>query len=300
MSATENDDKKKSNDHRQPQTYYDILELSHKSPSDVTPLDIKKAYRRLALRHHPDRNNGSDESKVRFQQIGHAYETLSDAKRKATYDACIAAGDTFDSDGHVVGGSGAGADDEEDNNVGQHHPNQPHRYNGRYHDAYTTFNDLFNNDPFFADAFEEMDEEFFRRFQEGQTAHGPNHNAAAATDSSAAPLSKLSTAICGVDLPRDIKTKGGFGPWLLDKMGVQLTVTTYKSDIDGNVSASAYTNADAASAYTDKRTRTYMKDRKRVTVKSMERDGNKIEDTYVEGVRKERRVNGVLLKSIEE
>ena len=54
-------------------TYYDILEVS----KETSDLEIKKAYRRLALLHHPDRNNGSAESAERFQEIGEAYNCLS-------------------------------------------------------------------------------------------------------------------------------------------------------------------------------------------------------------------------------
>eukprot|EP00562_Extubocellulus_spinifer_P027597 CAMPEP_0178657166 /NCGR_PEP_ID=MMETSP0698-20121128/25227_1 /TAXON_ID=265572 /ORGANISM="Extubocellulus spinifer, Strain CCMP396" /LENGTH=347 /DNA_ID=CAMNT_0020299299 /DNA_START=311 /DNA_END=1354 /DNA_ORIENTATION=+ len=304
-----------NNKNQSPQTYYDILELSktNKSPTDaeVTSLDIKKAYRRLALLYHPDRNVGSKESTERFQQIAHAYETLSHAEKRARYDACIDAGDEFDHDGHVVGGGHGYDSDDSDDDDDEYSTDSENEYTH----AFTTFNDLFNNDPFFADAFEDMDRQFYRRFQEGRTEHGPHNSSSNGYDDAAAGgdgnnsninsnssavggLSSLSQAICGTDVPRDIRCKGGFGPWLLDKMGVQLTVTTYKSDADGTVSASTYTNTEGGkggrSGYTDRRTRTYTRYGKRVTVKSMERNGNKIEDTYVEGTLFERRVNGVL------
>jgi DnaJ-class molecular chaperone len=48
--------------------------------------DIKKAYRKLSLLHHPDRNNGSDESKGRFQKIQHAYEILGNDEKRKQHD----------------------------------------------------------------------------------------------------------------------------------------------------------------------------------------------------------------------
>jgi len=48
--------------------------------------DIKKAYRKLSLQHHPDRNNGSEESKNIFQKIQHAYEILGDEDNRKKYD----------------------------------------------------------------------------------------------------------------------------------------------------------------------------------------------------------------------
>jgi DnaJ-class molecular chaperone len=48
--------------------------------------DIKKAYRKLSLQHHPDRNNNSEESKTQFQKIQHAYETLGTEENRKIYD----------------------------------------------------------------------------------------------------------------------------------------------------------------------------------------------------------------------
>jgi len=61
---------------------YERLTVDRNASAD----DIKKAYRRMSLKHHPDRNNNSDESKDRFQSIGEAYETLSDPAKKRQYD----------------------------------------------------------------------------------------------------------------------------------------------------------------------------------------------------------------------
>lgn len=62
--------------------FYKILELSENASTD----EIKKAYRRLSLLHHPDRNNNSADSVAKFQKISDAYETLGDADKKREYD----------------------------------------------------------------------------------------------------------------------------------------------------------------------------------------------------------------------
>lgn len=49
--------------------------------------DIRKAYRKLALKWHPDRNAGDRSAESRFKEISAAYEVLSDASKRATYDS---------------------------------------------------------------------------------------------------------------------------------------------------------------------------------------------------------------------
>lgn len=61
---------------------YNVLELN----DNATQEEIKKSYRRLSLLFHPDRNNNSPESTVRFQKISSAYETLSDEEKRKNYD----------------------------------------------------------------------------------------------------------------------------------------------------------------------------------------------------------------------
>ncbi|HKG23896.1 MAG TPA: J domain-containing protein, partial [Blastocatellia bacterium] len=62
--------------------YYKILGVSRGASTD----DIKKAYRRLARRHHPDVNPGDNESENRFKQISESFEVLSDPKKREVYD----------------------------------------------------------------------------------------------------------------------------------------------------------------------------------------------------------------------
>jgi molecular chaperone DnaJ len=62
--------------------YYEILGVSKSASAD----EIKKAYRRLAMKHHPDRNKDGDGSEARFKEAKEAYEVLKDADKRSTYD----------------------------------------------------------------------------------------------------------------------------------------------------------------------------------------------------------------------
>ena len=55
-------------------------------PRTATPDEIKQAFRKLALKHHPDRNPGDATAEERFKRIGEAYNVLSDPKARAAYD----------------------------------------------------------------------------------------------------------------------------------------------------------------------------------------------------------------------
>ncbi len=62
--------------------YYDILKVSPKA----TPQDIKKAYRKLALQFHPDRNHNNKLAENHFKEIKEAYETLSNRSKREAYN----------------------------------------------------------------------------------------------------------------------------------------------------------------------------------------------------------------------
>jgi molecular chaperone DnaJ len=62
--------------------YYEILGVER----DATPEQLKKAYRGLAMKYHPDRNKGDKESEEKFKEINSAYSCLSDSQKKAHYD----------------------------------------------------------------------------------------------------------------------------------------------------------------------------------------------------------------------
>jgi len=81
--------------------YYEVLGVAR----DATEADLKKAYRRVAMKHHPDRNPDNKESEELFKEANEAFEVLSDSEKKARYDQFGHAGV------NQQGGGGAGAGD---------------------------------------------------------------------------------------------------------------------------------------------------------------------------------------------
>ena len=62
--------------------YYDVLNVSKNATKD----EIKKSYRRLAMKFHPDRNTNDANAEKKFKEAKEAYEVLSDNSKKETYD----------------------------------------------------------------------------------------------------------------------------------------------------------------------------------------------------------------------
>ena len=91
--------------------YYESLGVA----KDASEEEIKKSYRRLAMKHHPDRNPGDKASEEKFKEIKEAYEVLSDSKKRAMYDR-------FGHEGMAgaqgFGGGGAGPGGFDFNNMG--------------------------------------------------------------------------------------------------------------------------------------------------------------------------------------
>src|SRR5205809_758071 len=62
--------------------YYEILGIEKGSSSD----EIRKAYKREALKHHPDRNQGCRDSEAKFKEANEAFQVLSDDEKRQVYD----------------------------------------------------------------------------------------------------------------------------------------------------------------------------------------------------------------------
>lgn len=76
--------------------FYAVLEIERTASDD----DVKQAYRKLAMRYHPDRNGGSKEAEEKFKDITEAYDVLRDSQKRAAYDRYGEAG--------IRGGAAAG------------------------------------------------------------------------------------------------------------------------------------------------------------------------------------------------
>ena len=84
--------------------YYEVLGVDKSASAD----DIKKAYRKLAMKYHPDRNPGDKSAEEKFKEVGEAYEVLSDADKRSRYDSYGFAGVDPNFNPNAGGGFGGG------------------------------------------------------------------------------------------------------------------------------------------------------------------------------------------------
>ncbi|KVI04008.1 Chaperone DnaJ, C-terminal [Cynara cardunculus var. scolymus] len=87
-------------------SYYDILQV----PKGASDDQIKRSYRKLALKYHPDKNQGNEDANKKFAEINNAYEVLSDSEKRSIYDR-------YGEEGlkqHAAGGGGGGGMDIQD------------------------------------------------------------------------------------------------------------------------------------------------------------------------------------------
>ena len=242
------------------ETFYDILEIT----PTASLQDIKKAYRRLALQFHPDRNppEKKEAATIQFRKVNEAYEVLSDPDQRRQYDLDLKRGATYAS-----------------SNTGSTRPQYAHTssygHGRQYRDAFAQFNDLFQNDPFFNEAFKEMDDLFAKTFQQQHPSKSQRQ----------------------ASQPH----KKSWGQWIADCLGIDFQITTSSTTIgpDGRTSHSSTSyggnrnSAYQSSSYTSKSTRTVIENGQRVTIQSLEKDGNKIEEKYINNQLVQRLINGI-------
>ena len=85
--------------------YYEVLGISKSATDD----EIKKAYRKIAIKYHPDRNPGNKEAEEKFKEAAEAYDVLHDPQKRQQYDQF-----GFDAPGGGFGGFGGGGFSNED------------------------------------------------------------------------------------------------------------------------------------------------------------------------------------------
>src|SRR3954463_12146477 len=65
-----------------PRDYYEVLGV----PRNASEADVKKAYRKLARQHHPDRNPGDKTAETKFKEVQEAYDIVGDAEKRKKFD----------------------------------------------------------------------------------------------------------------------------------------------------------------------------------------------------------------------
>jgi len=276
-------------------THYEVLEIS----KDAKLIDIKKAYRRLALKHHPDRNNGSAESTEKFKDISQAYSILSDKTTRSYYDATVHSANSPAPSTSTATTTTASTSTGGPTSVSppqQRVPTSP-TTRGGVRDAFKQFDDLFRNDPFFNEAFQDMDGAFSHRFDNSQDQNCDDFTTNDRMDGEPCGEGVGPLLFCGMEPPKMKKKSAAarkrvpWSQWLMNKLGVEVSVSSVSHKADGSVEASHYTSKPIGT-YTNKKSRTYVEGGQQVTIMSMEKDGNTIEDKLIAGQLVERRVNG--------
>lgn len=113
--------------------FYGILGVPRQASAD----EIKKAYRKLAMKYHPDKNPGDKAAEDRFKEASEAYDVLSDAKKKQVYDQ-------FGHAGFQAGGPGGGGGAGAGNPFQGFDPNQGEQFQDMFSDF---FGEFFSGDP---------------------------------------------------------------------------------------------------------------------------------------------------------
>ncbi len=114
--------------------YYKVLGVERSANAD----DVRKAYRKLAMQYHPDRNPGDKQAEERFKEINEAYQVLSDPQKRARYDQLGSAYSNWQQRGGSPG----------DFDWSQWFSGQPGAGGGGTHVEYGDINDLFGQDIF--------------------------------------------------------------------------------------------------------------------------------------------------------
>ena len=122
--------------------YYQILGVERSASAD----DIRKAYRKLAMQHHPDRNPGNKQAEEKFKEINEAYQVLSDKEKRTRYDQL---GSSY-SNWQQRGGSPGDFD------WSQWFSGQGQPGGGNVHVEYGDLNDLFGGGGGFSDFFQSI------------------------------------------------------------------------------------------------------------------------------------------------
>jgi len=271
-------------------THYEVLKLKQ----DATLKDIKKAYRKLAVQHHPDRNIGNEEeSTIKFREISEAYEVLSDEGLRRDYDNQLKYGNG--------GGGRSKFSDFQWSNRGQGSRQRQHRPR---RDPFAQFNDLFKNDPFFAEAASNLDDLFNKHFETGgggsttnnqqrKTAAGSNNNNGGGgiiwnTIKKVMPEMNINIQTTSNVGGRRSRTSTSYST----RSSSTTTTSTSRGRRTSSSSSSSTTSSSSSGTYTSRSTKTIMQNGQRITIQSLEKDGNKIEERYIGEKLIERTING--------